>query len=182
MDYNEKTLFSKDVYKGNIIDVKSLIVLLPNGKEAIRDIIIHPGAAVVIPLNENNEIYMVRQYRKSIEKITLELPAGKLDENEDPKICAIRELKEETGIVANNVKHVINIHSAVGFSNEVLYMYIATELKEEDSCPDENEFISYEKIKIEKLLNMILDGQITDAKSIIGILIASRIIKGEIKI
>lgn len=182
MNYEEKTISKKHIYQGNIIKVDSLTVSLPNGKEATRDLISHPGASVVVPINENGEVYMVRQYRKPIEKESLEIPAGKLDYNEAPEKCAERELKEETGLQAKNMEHIISIHSTPGFCNEVLHMFVATGLEEGESCADEDEFISSEKIHIDKLVSMVLNHEITDAKSIIGILLADRIIKGEIKL
>lgn len=94
MNYEEKTVSKKHIYSGNIISVECVNVLLPNGKEASRDVVLHPGASVVIPINDNNEIYMVRQYRKPVEKELLELPAGKLDKGEDPEVCARREKRK----------------------------------------------------------------------------------------
>lgn len=182
MDYYEKTIERKKMYKGNIIGVDLVSVTLPNGKEASRDVVTHPGASVVIPVSENNELYMVRQFRKPIEKELLEIPAGKLDPGEDPMVCAHRELKEETGLVSDNLRHVIDIHSAPGFCDEVLHMYIATDLKEGKSCVDEDEFLSVEKVPVNKLVEMIINHEITDAKTIIGVLLADKYIKGEIKI
>lgn len=175
MEYVEKTIATSNIYQGNIISVSKITVELPNGKIATRDLITHPGASVVIPISDNNELYMVRQYRKPIERITLELPAGKLDSNEDPRLCAIRELKEETGLISNDIKHVISIHTTPGFTDEVLHMYVATKLMQEAPCADEDEFISSEKIPIEKLVKMVFEHEITDAKSIIGILIADKL-------
>lgn len=182
MIYDEKTISKKNIYKGGIIELDVLKVALPNGKEATRDIVTHPGASAVVPLNENGEVYMVRQFRKPIESVSLEIPAGKLDYGEDPELCASRELEEETGLVAENIKHIISIHSTPGFSNEVLHMFVATGLKEGTANPDEDEFISSEKIKVDVLIDMVLKHEITDAKSIIGILLADKIIKGEIDI
>lgn len=182
MNYEEKTVSRKHIYSGNIISVESIGVLLPNGKEASRDMVIHPGASVVIPISENNELYMVRQYRKPVEKELLELPAGKLDKGEDPEVCAKRELKEETGLEASKIKHILSIHTTPGFTNEILHMYAAVGLHEGEACADEDEFISSEKVPINKLVEMILNHEITDAKSIIGILLAEKIVKGEIKI
>jgi ADP-ribose pyrophosphatase len=180
MIYEENTISRKNIYKGGIIDLDVLKVALPNGKEATRDIVTHPGASVVVPINENGEVYMVRQYRKPLDSVMLEIPAGKLDSNEDPKECAVRELKEETGLTAEKIKHIISIHSTPGFCNEVLHMFVATGLKEGEATPDEDEFISSEKISVTKLVEMILNHEITDAKSIIGILLADKIFKDEI--
>jgi ADP-ribose pyrophosphatase len=177
MEYEEKTIGTKHIYDGNIIKVDLLTVMLPNGKEATRDIVSHPGASVVIPISSNNELYMVSQYRKPMERVSLELPAGKLDYKEEPLKCAQRELKEETGLVAKSMKHILSVHSTPGFCNEILHMFVATELEEGESCADEDEFISSEKIPIKKLVEMVLNHEITDAKSIIGILLADRLVK-----
>ncbi|WP_265444470.1 NUDIX domain-containing protein [Acetivibrio straminisolvens] len=182
MNYEEKTISKKSVYSGNIISVESVNVLLPNGKEASRDVVLHPGASVVIPINDNNEIYMVRQYRKPVEKELLELPAGKLDKGEDPGVCAKRELKEETGLEADKIKHILSFYSAPGFTNEILHIYAAVGLHEGEACADEDEFISTKKVPVDKLVEMVLNHEITDAKSIIGIFLAEKIVKGEIKI
>lgn len=176
MQYEEKTVNTNHVYKGKFISLDTVEVVLPDGNRSTRDIILHPGASVVVPLSENNEIYMVRQYRKPIEKVTLELPAGKLDEGEDPKVCAERELKEETGIEAAKIEHMISIHSTPGFSTEVLHLYLASGLTEGTANSDEDEFVSCEKYKIDELIGMIMSNEITDAKTIIGILMADRMI------
>jgi ADP-ribose pyrophosphatase len=177
MKFEEKTVSRKHIYQGNIINIESLTVTLPDGKEATRDMVSHPGASVIIPLNENGELYMVRQYRKPIEKVSLEIPAGKLDKGEDPAVCAERELKEETGLSADRIEHLMSVHSTPGFCNEVLHIYLATGLKEGEQCSDEDEFITCEKIPVNELVNMVKSGEITDAKTIIGILMADRIIR-----
>ncbi len=182
MNYEEKTVSEKHIYKGNIINVDNLTVTLPDGRQATRDIVRHPGASVVVPLNEKGEVYMVRQFRKPIDAVTLEIPAGKLDPGEDPLICAKRELKEETGLEAKEIKHLVSIHSTPGFSNEVLHMYSATGLSEGESCADEDEFISTEKYPVADLIEMILNGKITDAKTIVGVLLADKILSGKIDI
>lgn len=182
MNYEEKTVSRKLMYKGNIIKVESLTVTLPDGREATRDLVTHPGASVIMPLTGNNELYMVRQFRKPLEKVSLELPAGKLDFGEDPQVCAERELKEETGLTAENIKHMVSIHTTPGFCNEVLHLYTATGLTEGDSCADEDEFITSEKIPVGDLVDMVLRGEITDGKSIIGILLAEKIVRGEMDI
>jgi len=182
MNYEEKTIGRKHIYDGYIIKVENLTVTLPDGKQSTRDIVLHPGASAIIPLTDANEIYMVRQYRKPIEKVSLEIPAGKLDPGEEPEACARRELKEETGLTAKNMKYVMSIHSTPGFCNEVLHIFLATGLEDGKACTDEDEFLSCEKIKIEKLVEMIFKGEITDAKSIIGILTAEKYINGKLKI
>src|SRR5690554_1384709 len=100
MNYEEKTVKVDRKYTGNIINVDRVTVELPNGKEATRDIVRHPGASVVVPITDDGELLLVEQFRKPCEMISLEIPAGKLDDGEDPEVCAIRELREETGYIA----------------------------------------------------------------------------------
>lgn len=182
MNYEEKTIEKKHIYSGNIISVEHITVTLPDGRQATRDIVMHPGASAVVPLNEKGEVYMVKQYRKPIEAVSLEIPAGKLDHGEAPQICAERELKEETGLTAKRITHLVSVHSTPGFSNEILHIYAATGLSEGESCADTDEFISTEKYTVAQLEDMVLKGEITDAKSIIGILLADKIISGKISI
>jgi ADP-ribose pyrophosphatase len=182
MNYEEKTVIEERKYSGNIINVNRATVILPNGKQATRDIVRHPGASVVVPITDDWKLLLVSQYRKPCEMVSLELPAGKLDDGEDPETCAVRELREETGYVAGNITMVMNIHSTPGFSDEMLHMFVATQLTEGFSCPDEDEFISCRKYPIEECIEMVQNGRITDAKTIIGIYLADRIKKGEHKL
>lgn len=183
MDYEEKTVSKKHIYKGNIIDINVVTVTLPDGRQSTRDIVSHPGASAIVPINENGEVYMVRQYRKPLEAVSLEIPAGKLDfKGEDPEECARRELKEETGLSAESITHLVSMHSTPGFSDEIIHIYSAVGLSQGDTCTDEDEFLSTEKYPVEKLVDMILGGEITDAKSIIGILLAEKIVTGKLDI
>ncbi len=182
MNYYEKTIKEERKYTGNVINVDKLTVLLPSGKEATRDIVRHPGASAVVAITEEGKMVMVEQYRKPNDMISLEIPAGKLDENELPEICAKRELKEETGYIAGNVKKAFTVHSSPGFCDEELHIFYATDLIKEKACPDEGEFISTMEYSIPNLLQMITKGEITDAKTIIGIFFADRIRKDEHKL
>lgn len=182
MDYFEKTIQEERKYTGNIISVNKATVILPNGKQTTRDIVRHPGASVIVPITEDGQLLLVEQYRKPCDMVSLELPAGKLDAGEPPENCAKRELREETGYIAGNIQKVMSIHSTPGFSDEVLHMYVATQLSESSSCPDEDEFISCSRYAIPDCIRMIQEGKITDAKTIIGIYLADRIKKGEHKL
>lgn len=182
MNLSEKIIKQEKVYSGNIVDFEKATVIMPNGKESTRDIITHPGASVILPINDNNEIYLVKQFRAPINTITYEIPAGKLDLNEDPKECALRELKEETGLIPNYFKKILAIYSAPGFCNEILHMYIAKDLIQSQSNVDEDEFLSVVKLPLSKCLEMVLNGQIMDSKTIIAILYAQSIANGDIKI
>lgn len=177
MDFIEKTLNVEQVYKGHIINLEKVEIELPDGRKASRDIVRHPGASMIIPILDDGRIILVRQYRKAIEKISLELPAGKLDAGEEPIVCAERELEEETGYTTEDIKHLISIDTTPGFTDEVIHIFIAKGLKLGKMNPDSDEFIEYETYTIDELINMVMSGQITDAKSIIGIFLANKFCK-----
>ena len=168
----ETKISSEDVYDGVLLHVKKDTVKLPNGKEATREWIRHPGAASVIPLLPDGRIVLVRQYRYPVQKVTLEVPAGKLDSpDEDPLDCAVRELKEETGYTAGKIEKLTMIATTVGFSNEKIYLYAAQDLSAGEQCPDEDEFINTVKVPLAEAVRMVEEGKIYDAKSVTSILL-----------
>ncbi|NLU52883.1 MAG: NUDIX hydrolase [Clostridiaceae bacterium] len=174
MNYYEKTIGTELVYEGSIINVERLTVELPNGRIATRDVVRNPGASVIVPITDDGEIVMVEQFRKPTEKTFIEVPAGKLDEGEDPKVCAERELKEETGYTAKELKKILTLNPAPAFADEVLHIFLATGLTKGEAHPDEDEFISARTYKIEEVLNMIDEGKITDSKTVASVLFAVR--------
>lgn len=174
MELFEKTLESELKFKGNIVDVFSDVVELPNGNIASRDIVRHPGGVGIAAITENNELLMVRQFRAPTKKVLLEIPAGKLEKGEDTKICAIRELEEETGFTASEIFKVAEAYSSPGFTDEILHIYVAKGLTPVDANPDEDEFISCEKIPISELKKMVDRCEICDAKSVIAILMSEK--------
>ncbi|HHU90621.1 MAG TPA: NUDIX hydrolase [Clostridiaceae bacterium] len=173
MEYYEKTISAELKYKGNIIDVEKIMVELPDGKLASRDVVRNAGASVVVPVI-NDEIILVQQFRKPPEKIFIELPAGKLEDGEDPAVCAARELKEETGYSAKKLEKIMELYPAPAFSDEILHVYLATELIKGEASPDEGEFITAKAYKITEALSMIDKGIINDSKTVAGILYVSR--------
>ena len=132
----------------------------------------HPGAVAVIPVNDRGEVLLVKQYRYHVEKVLIEIPAGKLDADEPPIECGIRELHEEAGVVDGKVIHLATIYTSPGFSNEKMEIYLAVDFKETDNNPDHDEFLHLYRAGMRECITMIEDGSITDAKSIIGILLA----------
>lgn len=172
-ELEEKFIKTEHVFDGQLLKVRKDTVLLPNGKEATREWIEHPGAVAVIPILDDGRIAMVKQYRYPMRKVTLEVPAGKLDQGEAPDTCVMRELKEETGYTANKISKIATIGTTMAFSNEVIHIYVAEELVEGEACPDEDEFINVEKYTKEELHTMIKDGTIDDAKSLVAILMAN---------
>ena len=172
-DLIEKKISSENVYDGKFLHLKKDVALLPNGKKATREWLTHPGASAVVPVTEDNEIILEKQYRYPIQKVTLEIPAGKMDKvGEDPLVCAKRELSEETGFTSDKMTKLTCIATTVGFSNEYIHIYLAQNLVKGEQHTDEDEFINLVKVPFEKAVEMIKDGTIYDAKTICGILYA----------
>ncbi|MBO8462873.1 MAG: NUDIX hydrolase [Firmicutes bacterium] len=157
------------VYKGNIIEVYKETVELPNEKQVHWDFVKHKGASAVIAIDEDDKIIMVRQYRNAIDRMSLEIPAGGIQIGEDPKVTALRELEEETGYQAKEIEHLMDVLTAVGFTNETLYLYVTKGLIKTEQHLDEDEFVTIERYGLEELIAMIMNGTIQDAKTIAGI-------------
>ncbi|QXM06077.1 NUDIX hydrolase [Crassaminicella indica] len=174
---NEITIKSDRIYEGKMIQLRVDTVLLPGEKQATREIVEHPGAVAIVPITEDNKIIMVKQFRKPVESILLEVPAGKIDKDEEPLSCAIRELKEETGYEAKNMQFLFSFYTSPGFSNERIYLYLAKDLIKGKASPDEDEHIEMECIDMDKLVSMVYDGKIKDSKTILAILAAKDLLK-----
>lgn len=175
MNLNEKTISSKEIYSGKIISVRLDRVQLPDGKESKREIVevVNSGAVGIVPVKDDR-VYLVRQYRKAIEKVLLEIPAGRLEPGEDPLHCAQRELAEEIGFRTENLQRMAFFYSSPGFSNEVLYMYLARDLvRDEAAAKEEGEFLEVESFAIPEALKMVSNGEIEDGKTLIGLLMAA---------
>ncbi|HOQ76433.1 MAG TPA: NUDIX hydrolase [Thermoclostridium sp.] len=183
MNYYEKTIRTEPVHKGFIFDIERLTVELPNGKAAYRDVIRHSGASVIVPITEDGHVILVEQYRKPVEEVSLELPAGRLNEGEDPARCAARELKEETGYTASRLVKILTLYPAAAYSDEVLHVYVATGLSKGEASPDEDEVIQAFKYKMDDVIKMIMDGAIKDSKTVSGILFTVRLLEtGNLKL
>jgi ADP-ribose pyrophosphatase len=175
-DFFEKRIDSSQVFSGKLLQVYRDTVILPNGNQSTREHIKHPGASVVIPYLGNNIIAMVRQYRYPVNQIMLELPAGKIDPGESPEETIRRELAEETGYHAKILRPVCQIHTCVGYSDELLYLYWADQLISSPQRPDTDETIEVNTISISKAMRLVYCGKITDAKTLIGLFWANEII------
>ena len=169
MTFEEKTLKSEKIYKGAIINLRRDKVTVQGGT-SYREIIEHNGGAVIAALTEDNKLVMVRQYRKPADKVMLEVPAGKIDPGEKPLEAAVRELKEETGYTAEKVEFLTQFYPSVGYSEEVLYLYLCTGLTPGETNFDENEAIDIEEVELDRLFKMAMSGEIDDAKTLIAIL------------
>jgi len=167
----EKTFNSKTIYQGRIINLRLDKVTLPNGKVTEREIVEHPGAVAIIPLIKPGRIILIRQYRKPVEKILYEIPAGKLNPEENQLSCAQRELEEEIGFKAKKITKLISFYPTPGISNEVISIFKAENLEKTGSYPESDEFIETEEIEIEEAVKKIKAGEIKDSKTIIGLLL-----------
>ncbi len=174
--FHEETIKSDRIFEGNIISLRVDTVKLPNGNISTREIIEHPGGVGIIPITADREVIMVKQFRKAVEGISLEIPAGKLEYGEDPYECGARELEEETGYIANKIQLLGKFYSTPGFTNEMLHVYMATELIKGNFKPDTDELIEPLIIPLDKLVRMVMDGKINDAKTIIAILKVDKIL------
>lgn len=172
-DFEEKTLKRKELFKGKIIDVYLDDVALPMGGTAKRELVFHPGGVGIIPITKENKMIMVKQFRKPLEKVVLEIPAGKIDpgEGQQPEKTAIRELEEETGYRTENLTYINEMYLSPGFSDEKLYIYAATDLiKVENPRPqDEDEVLELYEVTMDEAKQAIQDGLICDAKTIFAV-------------
>ncbi len=166
MNLEEKQISAEYMYKGKIISLRRDKALLPNGNTATREVVEHNGGVCVAALTDNDEVLFVRQFRYPYMEIIPEIPAGKRDKaDEDPLKCGIRELKEETGATAEKFIPLGKLYPSPGYCGEIIWMYAATGLSYGEQNPDDDEFLTVEKIPLDKAVEMILSGEITDAKT-----------------
>lgn len=171
----EHPLTEDVAWTGRIFNVDRLRVQLPDGRNAIRDVVRHPGAVAVVALTDEGRICLVRQYRTALGRVTVEIPAGKLAPGEDPLECASRELLEETGMEAEKIAYLTTIASSAGFCDELIHIYMATGLSFSKSSPDADEFINVDLVEVGELVDAVLDGRIEDAKTVVGALLCDAI-------
>jgi ADP-ribose pyrophosphatase len=165
-------LKSEIVYPGRAFTVRRDTLRLPNGRETRYDIVEHPGSVIILPLDDQGNIIFVRQYRHAAGLDLLELPAGVLDEGEDPKTCARRELREETGMAAGQLKYMGGFYLAPGYSTEYMHVYLATLLRPDPLEADSDEFLTIETIPLSRALAMARRAEIPDAKSLAALLLS----------
>ncbi len=171
----EKFLSSEEIYPGKIIRVEKWQVELPSGGTALREIVRHNGASAVVPVDEFGQVTMVRQHRIAIDKMTWEIPAGKLDSpDEDPFDAARRELEEETGLQAAHWQKLTSMYTTPGFCNERISIYLATGLTQHPSHPDADEFLGLKKIPLDDAIAQCASGELQDGKTLVGLLLAKQ--------
>ena len=170
MDLTEKPVKQEYKFKGKIVNLRVDDALLPNGNIAKREIVEHNGGVMVAPLDNEDNLYFVKQFRYPYMEIVTELPAGKLEKGEDPFEAGKRELKEETGAVANKYVSLGQLYPTPGYCGEIIHMYLATELSFGEQNPDDDEFLEVYKIPLEKGVEMVLSGELKDSKTQTAIL------------
>ncbi len=168
---------SEDIFDGVILHVKRDTVALPNGSESVREVIRHIGAVCVIPVTEDGQVIVERQYRYPLDRVITEIPAGKLDARNEDRLSAIRrELREETGYTADEWTELGDFHPAPAYSDEYITMYMARGLHAGDRDLDEDEFLDVIKVPLKDLVDEVMAGRLSDAKTQVCILKAARLL------
>ena len=174
MEYIERPVGSVEKYKGIIVRVRLDDAELYTGKVVKREVVEHPGGVTILPVDNEGNCYMVRQFRYPFGRMMLEAPAGKLEYGEDHRECAVRELSEETGFTADKLVYMGACCTSPGFSTEVLHIYLALGLHAGESHPDQDEFLNVEKHSLDELSKMVMNGEIDDGKTIVAVLKAEK--------
>lgn len=174
----ETPLSSEIVFDGNLLHVRRDQVRLPDGSETAREYIVHPGAVLVVPLLDDGRLVFERQFRYPLGKAFIELPAGKIDSNEDSLITGQRELLEETGYTAREWRYLAALHPCIGYSNEIIHIYLATGLTAGDHRRDCDETLEIFTLTLDEALDMVRSGDITDGKTVIALFWAEKYLNG----
>ncbi len=168
--HNEPTVESRLAYEGKVLNLRVDTVKLPRGDLSIREIVEHSEAVCIVPLDEDGNVLLVKQYRKAVDESLLEVPAGGVEKDEPSQEAVLRELQEETGYTADNLKHLSSFWTTPGFCTELMHAYLATGLRPSTLTPDEDEDIQVVKVPMGRISDMICNGEIRDAKSIASLL------------
>lgn len=170
MELVEKKIASEEIFSGRILHVHRDTVLLPNGKTAFREVADHPGGVAIVALTEQQEVFLVEQYRYAFSRTMVEIPAGKRETGEAPFLTARRELLEEVGATADKWYDLGTVIPSPGCYGETLYLYMAEGLHFSEQCLDEDEFLNVKKMPLARLVELCLDGTVADAKTVCGAL------------
>lgn len=174
MHLQEKTVGTEPIFDGKIIKVQRDQAELENGAVVTRELVIHPGGVCIVPVNENGEVYLVKQFRYPFREVLTEVPAGKLEFGENHRDAGLRELKEETGAECENFEYLGVMYPSVAYLTEKIHMYLATGLKFDKQSLDEDEFLDVIKVKLSDAVDMVLNGEIKDGKTQTALLLAAR--------
>ncbi|MDH7482092.1 MAG: NUDIX hydrolase [Armatimonadota bacterium] len=175
MNIKEKTIESKRIFEGRIVSLRVDTIELPNGRRTTREVVEHKGAVAVVPMLDHEKVVMVRQFRQPVGSELLEIPAGTLEDGEDPADCARRELVEEIGYYPGKLTEMFHSYLSPGYSTEMLHTFLAEDLQKVSEKRDFDEFLEVVTINLKDAVEMICRGAILDAKSICGLLLASKL-------
>jgi ADP-ribose pyrophosphatase len=173
-DFTETTISSKTVYRGNLLHVLEDEVQLPDGTRSRREYVRHPGAVMMVPFLDRDTVLLVRQFRYPLRRHFLELPAGKIDEGEEPLATARRELREECGCTAGTWEHLATFHPCIGYSDERIELFVARDLTQVGHALDEGEFLEVVPTPLAHALDWVRTGKITEVKAIVGLMWADK--------
>ena len=175
----EPTIESKDIYQGRIIKLRVDTVQLPSGRTTTREIVEHEDAVCVVPIDENNNVLMVRQYRKAAQLNLLEVPAGGVEAGETPDETVLRELQEEVSVTSGSLRRLSGFWVSPGWATEFMHAYLATDLTPASLPADDDEYISVERVPLDRIPELIESGEIQDSKSIASLLLALRVLDSD---
>jgi ADP-ribose pyrophosphatase len=176
-DIEEKILSSEPIYDGKLVKLYRETVQLPNGNRAEREIVRHPGAVAMVPILPTGEVLLVRQYRTAAQRVLLEIPAGTLEPGEDPRIAAARELQEETGYKPGKLVRLGAEFTAPGYTTEIIYLFVATELESARLDADDDEFIEVVRLPFDEALRQVIAGEIPDGKTQVALLLTAEMLR-----
>lgn len=176
MDFYEETLSREDIFRGRVFDIHRDVVRLPDGKQSFREVVEHSGGVCIAAVDDERGIYLVEQYRYPFGELTLEVAAGRLEPGEDPLDAAVRELSEETGLTAKDMKKVGVFYSSPGFLSEKLHLYLATGLTAGRQHLDEGEFLRVKRMPLSEAVDKVIFDEIADGKTKTLVLLADRLI------
>lgn len=178
-DFTEHTVDSRTVYQGRLLHVLEDAVRLPDGRTTAREYIRHPGAVMMVALTEEGRVLLVRQFRYPLRRHFIEIPAGKMEPGEAPLATAQREFREECGFDAASWQHLTTIHPCIGYSDERIELFLARQLTPAAAAPDDGEFLEVIRVPFDEALDWVREGRITEVKSVIGLMWADKLRRGE---